>query len=130
MADFSNIDVERLVVEWEEEDWWNISGGNYHKKMQDTEQCSESKKTFLFFNNFIAAHSKLMNTVANTSSAIVDTTWRGKTRDFWSFVYNLIRLILVCVQESLIIQKSYNTSLVIQIVSCVPAFTRQFQLCD
>ena len=29
----------------------------------------------------------------------------------------------MCVQESLIIQKSYNTSLMIQILSCVPAFT-------
>jgi hypothetical protein len=28
MADFSNIDVEKLVVAWEEEDLWNISGGN------------------------------------------------------------------------------------------------------
>ena len=32
MADFSNIDVEKLDVAWEEEDLWNISGGNYHKK--------------------------------------------------------------------------------------------------
>ena len=33
MADFSNIDVEKLVVAWEEEeDWWNISGEDYHKK--------------------------------------------------------------------------------------------------
>jgi len=32
MADFSNIDVEKLVVAWEEEeDLWNISGENYHK---------------------------------------------------------------------------------------------------
>jgi hypothetical protein len=30
MADFSNIDVEKLVEE--EEDLWNISGGKYHKK--------------------------------------------------------------------------------------------------
>jgi hypothetical protein len=29
MADFSNIDVQKLVVAWEEEeDLWNISGGN------------------------------------------------------------------------------------------------------
>jgi hypothetical protein len=29
MADFSNIDVEKLLVVWEEEeDLWNISGGN------------------------------------------------------------------------------------------------------
>ena len=47
-----------------------------------------------------------------------------KTRGFLSFVYNLIRLILVCVQESLIMQKSYYTSLMIQILSCVPAFRR------
>jgi hypothetical protein len=32
MADFSNIDVEKLVVAWEEEELWNISGENYHKK--------------------------------------------------------------------------------------------------
>jgi hypothetical protein len=33
MADFSNIDVEKLLVAWEEEeDLWNISGENYHKK--------------------------------------------------------------------------------------------------
>ena len=32
MSDFSNIDVEKLVVAWEEEDLWNISGKNYHKK--------------------------------------------------------------------------------------------------
>ena len=32
MSDFSNIDVEKLVVAWEEEDLWNISGENYHKK--------------------------------------------------------------------------------------------------
>jgi hypothetical protein len=44
-----------------------------------------------------------------------------KTKGIWSFVYNLIRLILACVQDSLIIQKSYNTSLMIQILSCVPA---------
>jgi hypothetical protein len=32
MADFSNIDVEKLVVACEEEeDLWNISGENYHK---------------------------------------------------------------------------------------------------
>jgi hypothetical protein len=27
-ADFSNNDVEKLVVAWEEEDLWNISGEN------------------------------------------------------------------------------------------------------
>ena len=33
MADFSNIDVEELVVAWEEEEYlWHISGENYHKK--------------------------------------------------------------------------------------------------
>jgi len=33
MAEFSIIDVEKLVVAWEkEEDLWNISGGNYLKK--------------------------------------------------------------------------------------------------
>ena len=33
MADFSNIDVEKLVVAWEEEDVWNISaGGGIAKK--------------------------------------------------------------------------------------------------
>ena len=34
MADFSNIDVKKLVVAWEEEeDLWTISGGGkYHKK--------------------------------------------------------------------------------------------------
>jgi len=30
MADFSNIDVEKLVVTWEEEeDLWDISGGKF-----------------------------------------------------------------------------------------------------
>jgi len=37
-----------------------------------------------------------MDTIAITSSSIVDTICREKTRGFWSFVYNLIRLILVC----------------------------------
>jgi len=49
MADFSNIDVEDLVVAWEEEkDLWHISGGrrNTTKKMQDTEHCPESKKSY------------------------------------------------------------------------------------
>ena len=32
LADFSNIDVEKLVDAWEEEDLWNISGENYHTK--------------------------------------------------------------------------------------------------
>jgi hypothetical protein len=32
LVDFSNIDVEKLVVAWEEEDLWNISGENYHTK--------------------------------------------------------------------------------------------------
>ena len=32
MTDFSNIDVEELVVAWEEKDFWYISGDNYHKK--------------------------------------------------------------------------------------------------
>jgi glycogen synthase len=52
------------------------------KKMQDTGHCPESKKTFLFFNNSIAVHSKIMDTVANTSSSFVDTVWREKTRSF------------------------------------------------
>ena len=41
-----------------------------------------------------------------------------KTKGIWSFG---IRLILACVQDSLIIQKSYNTSIMIEISSCVPA---------
>ena len=41
-----------------------------------------------------------------------------KTKGIWSFG---IRLILACVQDSLIIQKSYNTRIMIQILSCVPA---------
>jgi hypothetical protein len=32
LTDFSNIDMEKLVVAWEEEHIWNASGGNYHKK--------------------------------------------------------------------------------------------------
>jgi hypothetical protein len=32
MADFSNIDVEKLVVACEEEDLWNISGGKLPQK--------------------------------------------------------------------------------------------------
>ena len=38
--------------------------------------------TFLFFNNVIEAHSKIMDTVAITSSAIVDIIWWEKTRSF------------------------------------------------
>ena len=34
----------------------------------------------------------------------------------------MIRLILVCVQDSLIIQKSYNASLMIHFLSYVPVF--------
>jgi hypothetical protein len=30
IADFSNIDVEKLVVTWEEEDLWNISGESFN----------------------------------------------------------------------------------------------------
>jgi hypothetical protein len=30
MADFSNIDVEKLVVTWEEEDIWNISEESFY----------------------------------------------------------------------------------------------------
>jgi hypothetical protein len=33
MADFSNIDVEKLVVAWEEEELWNISGENLCNKI-------------------------------------------------------------------------------------------------
>jgi len=40
MADFSNIDVEKLGVAWEEEeDLWNISGKITTKKIQGTEHC-------------------------------------------------------------------------------------------
>ena len=67
-----------------------------------------------------------MDTVAITSSSIVYSIWHEKKTGFWSLVYNLIRLILVCVQGSLIIQKSYNTSLMIQILSCVPALMLLF----
>ena len=48
MADSSNIDFEKLVVAWEEEDLLNIMewGGLPQKKMQDTEHCPESNKSY------------------------------------------------------------------------------------
>jgi hypothetical protein len=36
----------------------------------------------LLFNNFIAAHNKIMDTVAITSPSIVDTIWREKHQVF------------------------------------------------
>ena len=106
MADFSNIDVEKLVAWEEEEDLWNISVGKLPQERYKTQSIVQGLVqqfllTFLFFYNFIAAHSKIMDTVAITSSSIVDT--------------------ILCVQDSLIIQKYYNISLMIQILSCVPA---------
>ena len=84
MADFSNIDVEKLVVAWEEEeDLWDISGGggNLYSYLDlpfsallvrhDVIQTflrfiqglvQQFLLTFLFFNNVIAAHSKIMGT--------------------------------------------------------------------
>ena len=72
MADFSNIDVEKLV---EEEDLWNISGGKIPQKRCKTQSIvhglvQQFLLTFLFFNNFIAAHYKIMDTVAITSSEV------------------------------------------------------------
>jgi len=50
MADFSNIDVEKLVVAWEEEeDLWNISGENYHKKDARHRALSRIQENFPLF---------------------------------------------------------------------------------
>jgi hypothetical protein len=44
MADFSNIDVEKFVVAWEEVDLWNISGKNYHKKRCKTQTIVQNPR--------------------------------------------------------------------------------------
>ena len=59
MADFSNIDVEKLVVACEEEDLWNISGENYHK--------NDAKHSFysyldLPFSALLVRHAVIQNT--------------------------------------------------------------------
>jgi len=113
-----------------------IGGKITTKKMQDIEHCPESKKSYKMKQGKLLQISiSLMNWKSSGLQeywykmfkiSYIITFWHHfggeKTRGFWSFVYNLIRLILVCVQESLI-QKSYNTSLVIQILSCVPAYS-------
>jgi hypothetical protein len=59
MADFSNIDVEKLVVACEEEDLWNISGENYHQ--------NDAKHSFysyldLPFSALLVRHAVIQNT--------------------------------------------------------------------
>jgi hypothetical protein len=98
------------------------------KKMQDTEHCPESNKSYkmkqenFYRYAFLSCIEKFRFTgilVYNVLHLPLLTPLGGKTtRGLWLFVHNLIRL----TSESLIIHKSYSTSLMIHIVSCVPAF--------
>jgi hypothetical protein len=53
MADFSNIDVEKLIVTWEEEDIWNISGKSFYSYLvQKVRFVSED----LYYKTLLCTH--------------------------------------------------------------------------
>ena len=105
MAEFSNIDVEKVVVAWEEEEkklksFYSYLDLPFSALLVRHDRCAPKTflrfiqglvqqflLTFLFFNNFIAAHSKIMDTVAITSSFIVNTIWCGKKHEVFDHLF-------------------------------------------